>query len=119
MKKTIMNSRSLIKTLVAGLFLATTITACSNKDNDLVLPAANLSVTHASHVTGAFDLFVNADKASKESIKFANTTGYMSIYSGKNKFTLIHLYAKIQLITFASINLIFYGYSRFSNAQNG
>lgn len=88
MRKSIKNSKTFVKTLVAGLFLASTISACSDKDNDLVLPAAALSITHASYDTKAFDLFVNEDKASKDAISFTNTTAYLSIYSGKNKFTI-------------------------------
>lgn len=88
MKHSINKSRTFVKTLVAGLFLASTIAACSDKDNDLVLPAADLSITHASYDTESFDFFVNEDKASKDAVKFTNTTGYLSIYSGKNSFTL-------------------------------
>lgn len=88
MKNSIRKSRTFVKTLVAGLFLASTIAACSDKDNDLVLPAADLSITHASYDTEAFDLFVNDDKASTEAIKFTNTTNYLSIYSGENSFTI-------------------------------
>lgn len=88
MKNSIRKSRTFVKALVAGLFLASTIAACSNKDNDLVLPAAGLSVTHASYDAEAFDLFVNEDKASTDAIKFTNSTSYLSIYSGKNKFTI-------------------------------
>lgn len=88
MKHSINKSRTFVKTLVAGLFLASTIAACSDKNNDLVLPAADLSITHASYGTEAFDLFVNQDEASKEAIGFTNTTDYLSIYSGKNSFTI-------------------------------
>lgn len=88
MKNSIRKSRTSVKTLIAGLFLASTIAACSDKDNDLVLPAADLSVTHASYEIEAFDLFVNEDKANTDAIKFTNTTSYLSIYSGKNNFTI-------------------------------
>ncbi len=88
MKNSIRKSGTLVKTLIAGLFFASAISACSDKDNDLVFPAADLSITHASHDAEALDLFVNEDKVSKDAIKFTNTTGYLSIYSGKNKFSV-------------------------------
>jgi hypothetical protein len=104
MKNSIRKSRTFVKTLVAGLFLASTIAACSNKDNDLVLPAAGLSVTHASYDTEAFDLFVNEDKANTDAIKFASTTSYLNIYSGKNNFT-IRKAGKTDTLKTAELNL--------------
>lgn len=80
--------KDVIYAILSIVFLSTIIVACSDKDNDMIYPASNLSVTHASFNTEAFDLFVNEDKASNEEIKYTNNTGYLNIYSGENSFTL-------------------------------
>lgn len=76
------------KTLLAGIFLASTIVACSNKDDSPILPVSSISVTQASYDAAALDLFVNKEKVNKEEFKFTNSTGYLNILSGKNSITL-------------------------------
>ena len=88
MKNSTQKISILFKTLVAGLFLTSSIIACSDKKETPILPESAISVTQASYDAGALDLFVNKEKANKNEFKFANTTGYLRILSGKNSITL-------------------------------
>jgi hypothetical protein len=78
----------LLKTLLAGLFLTSSLVACSDKDEPLILPESSVSVTQASYDAAALDLFVNKEKVNKADFKFTNTTGYLRILSGKSNITL-------------------------------
>lgn len=78
----------LFKTLLAGLFLTSSLVACSDKDETPIFPESSVAVTQASYDAASLDLFVNKEKVNKAEFKFTNTTGYLKILSGKNSITL-------------------------------
>lgn len=89
MKNSTKKVSTLFKTLVAGVVLASTIVACSDKDETPIMPMSALSVTQASYDAEGLDLFVNEEKINKkDEFKFTNTTGYLNIFSGKIDLTI-------------------------------
>src|SRR5690554_3370410 len=88
MKNSTKKISTVFKTLLAGVFLTSTIVACSDKDdNIIILPKSSISITQASYDAGALDLFVNKTKA-KENFEFTHTLNYSDILAGKNSLTI-------------------------------
>lgn len=89
MKNSTKKLSTLFKTLVAGVVLASTVAACSDKDDTPILPRSALSVTQASYDAEDLDLFINTEKVNKAgAFKFKNTTGYLNVLSGKINLTV-------------------------------
>jgi hypothetical protein len=89
MKNSTKKLSTLFKTLVAGVVIASTITACSDKNDTPILPQSALSVTQASYDAEDLDLFINTEKVNKkDAFKFENTTGYLQVFSGKINLTI-------------------------------
>ncbi len=88
MKNSTKKVSTLLKTLLAGLFLTSSLVACSDKDETPIFPESSVSVTQASYDAAALDLFINKEKVNKAEFKFTNTTGYLRILSGKSNITL-------------------------------
>jgi hypothetical protein len=88
MKNSTKKISTLFKTLLAGIFLTSTIVACSDKDdNIIIIPKSTVSVTQASYDVEALDLFVNKEKT-KANFEFTHTLNYVDLLAGKNSITI-------------------------------
>lgn len=88
MKNSTKKISTLFKILLAGIFLTSTIVACSDKDdNIIIIPKSTVSVTQASYDVEALDLFVNKEKT-KANFEFTHTLNYVDLLAGKNSITI-------------------------------